>query len=267
MSKRIAGLVVFLLLTAATALAQQRHSDDLRFQATKSPQVNTRKTALASNPQGAVKVASDDRNFVMKAAEAGMLEVEMGQQAVRQASNGEVKQFAQRMVDDHGKAYAELMQLAQSKGINLPAPQKVGTVDTQNDSAITATGQQITGAIGQQKAGAAQVPDRTGAGPVNSDSSKAVKGNSGHRKMMDKMAKLSGTAFDREYLKHQVADHDKAVALFEKQSRSGKDAELKAFAARALPTLKEHQRMAREISSRVGGKTDNSAKTGKQDSK
>jgi putative membrane protein len=253
MSKRIPGLVVFLLLTAATALPQQSQTFDRQSTATK--------------PKGDAKVASGDKSFVLKAAEANVAEVEMGRQAVRMASNDEVKQFAQRMVDDHGKAYTELLQLARSKGISLPAAEKLGTVDTLNDSATTATGQQITGAIGQQKAGAAQLPDRAGAGPVNNHSNKTVKGSSGHKKMTDKLAKFSGAEFDREYIKHQLADHHKAVALFEKQSRSGKDAELKAFAARALPTLKEHQRLAREISSRVGGKTDNSARAGKRDSK
>jgi putative membrane protein len=62
-----------------------------------------------------------DRTFVTKAANGGMFEVESSQLALKQASSDGVKQFAQRMVDDHAKANDELKQIAQSKGITLPA--------------------------------------------------------------------------------------------------------------------------------------------------
>jgi putative membrane protein len=279
MSKRITYMIVFLLLTAGTAFTQhqvhssdepgqmtksrQLHSTDESDQMAKSQQDKMHKDSKSKMQQGNMKLASDDKKFVMKAADAGMAEVEMGLLALRQASSDEVKQFAQRMVDEHGKANTELTQLAQSKGITLPAVAVMGAVDNINDSATTPTGQQITGAIGQQKAGMEQQNDRAGLTPVHNTSSKSMKENAGHKKMMDKMSKLSGADFDREYMKHQVNDHNKAVALFERQSRSGKDAELKAFAGRTLPTLKEHQQMAREINSRVSGKTNASAKMGK----
>lgn len=267
MNKRILLIAVFLLLPVATAFAQRHlHSTDRQDETTKSSQSKTRKESVSKHSHGVIKVDSDDKNFAMKAAASGRAEIDMGQMAARQASNEEVKQFAQRLVDDHLKANSELMQLAQSKGITLPAAVSPGVVDTINDSATTATGQHISGAVGQQKAGAAQHSEKTVSEPVNKDSNKAVK-NSGHKKMMDKMAKLSGAEFDREFMKHQVADHDKAVALFEKQSRNGKDAELKAFALRTLPTLKEHQQQAREIHSRVSGRAGPSARTEKRDTK
>jgi putative membrane protein len=61
-----------------------------------------------------------DKTFLMKAAEGGMAEVELGRLAVRKASSPAVKQFGQHMVDDHGKANEELKGLAQSKGVALP---------------------------------------------------------------------------------------------------------------------------------------------------
>ncbi|MDR6936501.1 DUF4142 domain-containing protein [Luteibacter sp. 3190] len=57
----------------------------------------------------------------------------------------------------------------------------------------------------------------------------------------------SGDAFDQAFAKKMVADHKKAVALFSKESTSGKDPELKAFAAKTLPTLKEHLQMAEKL--------------------
>lgn len=66
------------------------------------------------------KVASADRAFVMKAAQGGMAEVELGQLAAQKASSDQVKQFGQRMVDDHSKANDQLKQIATEKGIAVP---------------------------------------------------------------------------------------------------------------------------------------------------
>ncbi|HEY7544554.1 MAG TPA: DUF4142 domain-containing protein, partial [Blastocatellia bacterium] len=74
------------------------------------------------------------------------------------------------------------------------------------------------------------------------------------KKMVDKMSKLSGAEFDREYMSLMVKDHEKAVALFEKESKDGKDQELKTWAGNTLPTLREHLQMARDVASKVGVK-------------
>jgi putative membrane protein len=56
-----------------------------------------------------------------QAANDGMAEVEHGRTASQNASSDEVKQFGQRMVDDHGKANDELKKLASQKNVTLPA--------------------------------------------------------------------------------------------------------------------------------------------------
>ena len=61
-----------------------------------------------------------DHNFIMDAAMGGMMEVELGRVAAEKGMNDAVKQFGQKMVDDHSKANSELMSLASSKGITLP---------------------------------------------------------------------------------------------------------------------------------------------------
>src|SRR5262245_26415784 len=73
-----------------------------------------------------------------------------------------------------------------------------------------------------------------------------------HRETFDKLIRLSGADFDREYVEGQVKEHEKAVALFEKQSTSGKDEKLKEWATKTLPTLKEHLRMAKDVKEKVG---------------
>ena len=65
-------------------------------------------------------MSSQDHNFIMDAAMGGMLEVELGRWAAQKGTSEAVKQFGQRMVDDHGKANQELMSLASSKGMTLP---------------------------------------------------------------------------------------------------------------------------------------------------
>ena len=63
----------------------------------------------------------------------------------------------------------------------------------------------------------------------------------------DKLSKLSGAAFDKEYMSAMVEDHDKDVKAFQDKAKDAKDADLKAFVTKTLPTLEEHQRMAKEI--------------------
>ena len=57
---------------------------------------------------------------------------------------------------------------------------------------------------------------------------------------IDKLQKLQGAAFDRQYIKIQTAAHKDAVRLFTDYSRTGGDPSLKKFAGDTLPTLKEH---------------------------
>jgi putative membrane protein len=164
--------------------------------------------AQAGGSSASTTGSNADHGFVTEAARGGMAEVELGQLASEKASNDEVKQFAQRMVQDHTKANNELKSLAQSKNINLP---------TDLDA-----------------------------------KSKATK---------DRLSKLSGPAFDRAYMQDMVTDHRKDVSDFRKESQSGKDTEVKAWAARTLPTLEEHLKLAEDASHGAVG-TSGSSPTG-----
>lgn len=68
-------------------------------------------------------------------------------------------------------------------------------------------------------------------------------------KMMD--AK-SGADFDKAFAEAMVEDHKKAVDAFEKASNEAGDADVKAFAAKTLPTLKNHLTMAEELKAKIG---------------
>jgi putative membrane protein len=77
-------------------------------------------TSNSSASQSTSKLSASDRTFVRKAAEGGLAEVELGKLAAERASSQDVKQFGQRMVDDHTKANDQLKQVASEEGITLP---------------------------------------------------------------------------------------------------------------------------------------------------
>lgn len=75
-------------------------------------------TPMTSMPPHQISLS--DASFLRKAAAGGAAEVELGNLARDKASNPDVKQFAQKMVDDHSAANNELKTLAQQKGVAVP---------------------------------------------------------------------------------------------------------------------------------------------------
>jgi putative membrane protein len=171
-------------MLAATATAQNSNSS-----------TTTRKNSNMSS------VSSSDKKFAWTAAAGGMAEVEMARLALTKASSDTVKQYAQKMIDDHTASNAELMQIASAKNITLP---------TAPDAKMQA--------------------------------------------MLAKMGKLSGMQFDHEYMMMAGSkDHMKMEKLFRDESTRGRDADLKAFAAKTLPVVQMHLQMARDLSKQMMG--------------
>jgi len=146
----------------------------------------------------ASSLSTSDKTFMKTAAMDGMAEVKLGEIASKQGASDKVKEFGQKMVEDHGKANDELKSVASTKSFTLP-------------------------------------------GDVSAKSKMA----------MARLEKLHGAAFDSAYIKEMKAGHLAAISLFQKEASKGKDADLKAFAEKTLPTIKEHYSM---ISS-MGGST------------
>lgn len=67
------------------------------------------------------KLARGDRKFMQEAAEHGMAELQMAQLAASKAGSADVKALATTLVNDHTNANNELVQLANSKKVELPA--------------------------------------------------------------------------------------------------------------------------------------------------
>lgn len=74
---------------------------------------------LGAHAADAPSLSHQDKSFLKDAAEGGNAEVEGSKVAVAQSASADVKSFAQQMVDDHGKAGAELKALADQKGVKV----------------------------------------------------------------------------------------------------------------------------------------------------
>ena len=209
MKQRCLVLFAAFLVTAAFACKKdETYTSDTSSTTTTSTTVSDTSgttstydtTGSTGTATGAMTSSMDpaDNDFMMKAAQGGMAEVNMGNMASSKATNAEVKKFGDRMVTDHSKANDELKQLASTKGVSLPTD------------------------VAEE-----------------------------HKKAMDEMSAKNGKDFDKAYMDDMVKDHEKDVAEFEKASKEAKDADLKAWAAKTLPTLKGHLQMAKETKAKL----------------
>ncbi|WP_332878881.1 DUF4142 domain-containing protein [Massilia sp. S19_KUP03_FR1] len=89
---------------------------------TNIPQDGTRQSGM-SGMAGATAsgsmLSSADKKAIIDMGMANMAEVEAGKMAVTKSQSADVKAFAQQMIDDHGKALADVQALAQMKGVTL----------------------------------------------------------------------------------------------------------------------------------------------------
>jgi len=76
-----------------------------------------------------------------------------------------------------------------------------------------------------------------------------------HKKLSDRLSKLSGAGFDREYMQAMVDGHRKVAADVRKESQSGADPDLKAWAGKILPTVEAHLKQAETVNRSVHSAT------------
>lgn len=77
-----------------------------------------------------------------------------------------------------------------------------------------------------------------------------------HKAMAAKLEKLSGDAFDKEYMKQAgLNDHKATHAKLQKISKSAKDPEVKAAADKTIPTVEQHLKAAQQMSVAKSGTT------------
>jgi putative membrane protein len=161
-----------------------------------SPTTNPAPTpnpATTPSPSGDREM-SNDLPFLREAAGANLMEIRLGQLAQSKASNAAVKQFGQRMVNDHARLEQDLSSMVSGNGIALhPA-----LTSDQNDK-------------------------------INS------------------LQSLSGSQFDQAYMSMMIQAHQTDVAEFENQNRNADSPQVRDFAARSLPVLRQHLSLAQQV--------------------
>ncbi|MDQ3712135.1 MAG: DUF4142 domain-containing protein [Acidobacteriota bacterium] len=200
--KRIKTGVLLMSAAILTAVGTACSNEPGKKETANSAPIIKTEAAKPASDQGDQVVTGGDLAFMNDAAPGGMAEVELGKMAAKQASSNDVKQFGQKMVEDHSKANDELKQLAAQKKVMLPP----------------------------------------GVMPA-------------HKQLMEKLSKLSGADFDKEYVKAMVEAHEKDVAAFENVSKTAADADVKAFATKTLPTLKMHLEMIKAMADKMDMKS------------
>ncbi len=75
--------------------------------------------------------------------------------------------------------------------------------------------------------------------------------NKKHMKTVQNLKKKQGADLDKAYMKEMVKDHKEDLKKFNSQAKDGKDPELKAFAAKTVPVLQEHLKLAQEIQKKL----------------
>ena len=67
------------------------------------------------------------------------------------------------------------------------------------------------------------------------------------QKKHDDLKTKSGKDFDQAFMKQMIEDHQKAISLFENEVKNGQNEQIRTWAKKTLPTLKQHLQQAQKI--------------------
>lgn len=185
------------------------------------------------------------QSFVWEAALTDLKEIHMGEMALQKSANADVKSFAKRIVADHKKADKKLQAIAAKEGLNFPDTNSL-TWDAygrwQTNSWSTNSGNFQSPPIENQ--------DKDS--PPHLANLLVTNAEVGAVETQINWEALSGADFDRAFANHMVMGHEKAIRTFEDASANLTDANLKKYADKTLPTLREHLQLAQDLQSKLG---------------
>lgn len=141
--KKTMGVAGAVLLCGSMGMAQMTQPSTGPGGSQPTGQANPSMNPQMGNMQTNGASASD-RMFVKKALQGGIAEVQLGQLTLQKSSNDQVKQFAQKMVDDHTKMGEQMKPVAQQLGVDVP------TEPSKKDKAIMAKMQTLSGSAYDQ---------------------------------------------------------------------------------------------------------------------
>jgi putative membrane protein len=184
-----------------------------------------------------------------------------------------VKSFAKKIVKDHEKSCKKLQKLADKNGWAFPDTNSMAMNEngkwgsnrwhTNNWNGHSNWNSNSDSNYGQNANPAIDTNDMTtassaGIGHENYKGAEVMElGNQSDTNMDNDMGAmrlnmLSGAEFDRAFVHQMIAGHEKAIRKFEMASENLQNSDLKKYAKKTLPTLREHLRMAQDLQSKVG---------------
>ena len=237
--------------TLATALAVAFTAGNAVHGQAPRPQEQSKPSQPAGRDTQTAKtgtVTSADTDFVQKAAAAGRKEIEHGKMAASKASNAQVKAYANTLVKDHTAANQQLMAIAKRKNITID--QSMGARGTEM------TGGSATSTTSATKSGANRTTTSGTTGTTGASGGVATTGEARDRQakgteQSEPWMSATGAAFDRGFIDAQVKAHQDAITLFEQEANGGSDNDLKAFAQKQLPGLRNHLKQAQDLQAKL----------------
>jgi putative membrane protein len=151
-------------------------------------------TCIAQSRHTAQRPAQGDIDFVRKASEAGLTDIELSKLADTHGDSTKVKKFAEAMLAEQSETDDELARIAGGRGLQVataPAPEQ--------------------------------------------------------QQWLDQLQSLSAADFDRQFSDLVVKDHRQIIGLFELEATHGQDDDLRAFAQKILPALKDRAGRADDL--------------------
>ena len=230
----LALFVALGMVTSAASLFAKDNDDKDKLQ---SRDVNP-----AAHEQEDLNAKTDPEKFIRSVSYSWANEIRVGNLAKQRAQSQEVKEFADKIVQDHTKANSELKRIAQQKNIALETDLTAGTTTPGRVGAAGTTPNPATPGTPRDPVADVGTPRGADARDLAAGARQAH-----YQQIYGRLAGLSGKAFDDAFTTHMVQSHTKSVAKFEKASSDLEDGELKQFVESTLPALKEHLAMAQRL--------------------
>lgn len=207
-------------------------------------------------------VKRSEKKFLTKVSKSTPKEIAMAQLAVERASNPQVKSYAQQIISDHQQMSQQLVQLAQSKGVELENQAQLTSMGsgqgssqygTSTASTGSATGSDAAGTTGAgtSTTGSAGMTASTGATGASGSSTHALSEDITSDRHYRNLSKKSGAEFDKEFVSTMVDQHKKDLKLFQEQAEDAEDSAIRSFASQHAPVLQGHLDRAQTLNQSV----------------
>jgi putative membrane protein len=142
--------------------------------------------------------------FLPKAIEMNYAEVQLGRMATEKASDPQVKNYAQMLVQQHSQA----LQRLQTGGVGSGATSNLNSTTASPATANTST-----------PAGTREGNSASNTSPAGTTDASGIQLSTEHQQTATRLGSLSGAEFDREFINTMVQEHERAIQFMESQTQ------------------------------------------------